>query len=56
MSQEFGTSGWMGVGSAIVAVALLNLGLEWLWRMGDKRVASALKDPKGGPPMELKME
>jgi len=36
MCQEFGALGWIGVGGAIVAVALFNVGFEWLWRVGDK--------------------
>jgi len=36
MSQEFGALGWMGVGGAVVSVALFNLGFEWLWHLGNK--------------------
>ena len=36
MRQEFATLGWIGVGGALLAVALFNVGFEWLWRVGNK--------------------
>lgn len=36
MSQEFNVLHWIGIGASIAAVALFNLGFEWLWRMGNK--------------------
>lgn len=36
MNEEFARLGWIGVAWALVAVGLLNVGFEWLWRIGDK--------------------
>ena len=48
LREERTTLGWVGVGLSIGAVALLNAGFEWLWRMGDRlerRSVPALRRP-----------
>lgn len=36
MHEEYPTLGWIGVGIAMLGVALANLGFEWLWKVGDR--------------------
>jgi hypothetical protein len=36
MRDEMERLGWLGVGVAVIAVVLLNVFFEWLWRIGDK--------------------
>lgn len=36
MHDEFARLGWLGVVGSVIAVAMLNAGFEWLWRVGDK--------------------
>jgi uncharacterized membrane protein YfcA len=36
MREEMERLGWLGLGAAVIAVVLLNVFFEWLWRIGDK--------------------
>lgn len=36
MQQEASRIGWGGVGLCAMAVAMFNVGFEWLWRVGDR--------------------
>ena len=36
MREEMPTLGWLGLALCILAVVVLNLAFEWLWRIGDK--------------------
>lgn len=36
MHEEWTTLGWFGMAVSVAAVALLNGGFEWLWRIGDQ--------------------
>lgn len=36
MKEEWTSLGWLGVAISLGAVAVLNGGFEWLWRIGDK--------------------
>jgi uncharacterized membrane protein YfcA len=36
MREEMDRLGWLGLGAAVIAVVLLNVFFEWLWRIGDK--------------------
>ena len=36
MHEEMERLGWTGLALSIIAVIALNVGFEWLWRIGDK--------------------
>jgi uncharacterized protein len=36
MHEESASLGWTGIGVALLAVALMNVGFGWLWRVGDR--------------------
>lgn len=36
LHEEFTSLGWIGVGVALLGVALANVAFEWLWRVGDR--------------------
>ena len=36
MHEEMERLGWTGLALSILAVIALNVGFEWLWRIGDK--------------------
>lgn len=48
MHEEKLTLGWLGFAIAIGAVALMNGGFEWLWRIGDRleRRSAGVKHPE----------
>lgn len=36
MREEMARLGWLGLGASVLAVVLLNVFFEWLWRIGDR--------------------